>query len=132
MARFSLFVVCRTVATCHVSLLPTSVHTGAPLVMRACRLASSSTILLTDIKKPPDPFWAGGPSDFSGALSRGTSPANLDGDRADAAHWSGKPKASPRRAVCALHPNSRPVRVLPVDKSPGPQYGLRNAFDNVE
>src|SRR6266550_3062136 len=41
MARFSLFVVCSTVATCQVSLLPTSVHTGAWLSTSALRLASS-------------------------------------------------------------------------------------------
>src|SRR5258708_12205867 len=41
-ARFSLGVVWRTVVTCHGSLLPTRVQTGAPLSVRARRLASSS------------------------------------------------------------------------------------------
>src|SRR5256885_14229293 len=41
-ARFSLLVVWSTVATCHVSLLPTRVQTGAPLAVNACRLTSSS------------------------------------------------------------------------------------------
>src|SRR5437016_4781353 len=100
MARFSLFVVCSTVATCQVSLLPTSVHTGAWLSTSALRLASSWHL--------PTLFRPGGPPNQRRALSRGTSPANLDRNAALVAHAGCKARTSEALRAWVWPPNPDP------------------------
>src|SRR2546427_764431 len=102
MARFSLLVICSTDATCQGSLLPTNVRT----------VAQSRVIddywLPSGHKKTSRPLGWEVNRHQRRALSRGTSPANLDGDAALSAHAVSKARASARCRAWLRPPNRRP------------------------